>query len=451
MNLLFSLSFQTKKHKLNHIKRPMNAFMVWSQLERRKIIEVTPDKHNAEISKELGKRWKLLTDEARQPYIEEAERLRILHQKEYPDYKYKPRKRPKDGQPPPQVITLTNTLSDQSKTIAKVHQQQQLQPPPRLHSHNTRVKNSSFSANTASDLKRLKLKLAEADENHPYPSIAKRARQTILAKDAIPLPVMELQQKKTTVINRLPVVTQQHLATPTINTLVPIAPKPAPTVFSVVTPLKLTTTPPLPQQPAAVAALIEHPLPQITIPSQLPTRPTPPTPTTSPTTTTPMVIKEEEEDFFESSDKESDDKTVSSSSDNDNNNKDISTTFSNAPVKIQIEAVKTEPDFGNELLMKADEDTAMKAEPTDTDLEALEDLPGELKLELEKFDSNLDTWKSNSCGSPGGSLFEFSCVDILNGGSSAGVGESAAAVTSDEMAADWPESLLADVKEPLFS
>merc|ERR1719376_14621 len=73
----------------------MNAFMVWSQLERRKIIEVTPDKHNAEISKELGRRWKLLPDDARQPYIDEAERLRILHQKEYPDYKYKPRKKPK--------------------------------------------------------------------------------------------------------------------------------------------------------------------------------------------------------------------------------------------------------------------------------------------------------------------------------------------------------------------
>jgi len=88
---------QTKKHKLNHIKRPMNAFMVWSQLERRKIIEVTPDKHNAEISKELGRRWKLLPEDARQPYIEEAERLRILHQKEYPDYKYKPRKKPKSS------------------------------------------------------------------------------------------------------------------------------------------------------------------------------------------------------------------------------------------------------------------------------------------------------------------------------------------------------------------
>ena len=73
----------------------MNAFMVWSQLERRKIIAVTPDKHNAEISKELGRRWQLLNEEQRQPYIEEAERLRIMHQKEYPDYKYKPRKKPK--------------------------------------------------------------------------------------------------------------------------------------------------------------------------------------------------------------------------------------------------------------------------------------------------------------------------------------------------------------------
>ena len=97
---------QTKKHKLNHIKRPMNAFMVWSQLERRKIIAVTPDKHNAEISKELGRRWKNLPDELRQPYIDEAEKLRLLHQKEYPDYKYKPKKKAKvtagaAGQPAP--------------------------------------------------------------------------------------------------------------------------------------------------------------------------------------------------------------------------------------------------------------------------------------------------------------------------------------------------------------
>ena len=57
----------------------MNAFMVWSQIERRKICEIQPDMHNAEISKRLGKRWKTLSDDERHPYIEEAERLRLLH------------------------------------------------------------------------------------------------------------------------------------------------------------------------------------------------------------------------------------------------------------------------------------------------------------------------------------------------------------------------------------
>lgn len=71
----------------------MNAFMVWSQIERRKICEQQPDMHNAEISKKLGMLWKTLSDEQRKPFIEEAERLRLMHLKEYPDYKYKPRKR----------------------------------------------------------------------------------------------------------------------------------------------------------------------------------------------------------------------------------------------------------------------------------------------------------------------------------------------------------------------
>ncbi len=73
----------------------MNAFMVWSQLERRKIIDRNPDAHNAEISKNLGAKWRTLTEEERQPFIDEAERLRLLHQKEYPDYKYKPKKKSK--------------------------------------------------------------------------------------------------------------------------------------------------------------------------------------------------------------------------------------------------------------------------------------------------------------------------------------------------------------------
>lgn len=49
--------------------------------------------HNAVISKSLGVRWKALSDEEKQPYLDEAERLRKLHSQEYPDYKYRPKKK----------------------------------------------------------------------------------------------------------------------------------------------------------------------------------------------------------------------------------------------------------------------------------------------------------------------------------------------------------------------
>lgn len=67
--------------------------------------------HNAVISKSLGARWKQLTDEQKQPYIDEAERLRKLHSQEYPDYKYRPKKK--------QTISNSNSSSSSCNSSTK--------------------------------------------------------------------------------------------------------------------------------------------------------------------------------------------------------------------------------------------------------------------------------------------------------------------------------------------
>ena len=63
--------------------------------------------HNAAISKQLGSAWKQLSHDERLPYIIESQRLKRVHKQQYPDYKYRPKKRcrtSKEESDPPVII-----------------------------------------------------------------------------------------------------------------------------------------------------------------------------------------------------------------------------------------------------------------------------------------------------------------------------------------------------------
>lgn len=79
-------------NRLNQPKRPMNAFMVWGQAIRRELHLKFSNVQNALLSKALGRVWKSLNAADKEPYVRKANLIKADHKRDYPNYRYQPRR-----------------------------------------------------------------------------------------------------------------------------------------------------------------------------------------------------------------------------------------------------------------------------------------------------------------------------------------------------------------------
>ena len=81
---------RARKPKNGHIKRPMNKFMLWARQARVSVAADHPEQSNDQISKQLGKLWKAMSDDLKKPWEVLAEQVKREHALAHPDYKFRP-------------------------------------------------------------------------------------------------------------------------------------------------------------------------------------------------------------------------------------------------------------------------------------------------------------------------------------------------------------------------
>uniref|UniRef100_A0A0K2TK88 Capicua transcriptional repressor [Xenopus (Silurana) tropicalis] n=2 Tax=Lepeophtheirus salmonis TaxID=72036 RepID=A0A0K2TK88_LEPSM len=77
-----------QRRSQNHIRRPMNAFMIFSKRHRPLVHRQHPNQDNRTVSKILGEWWYALLPEGKQKYHDLAQQVKEAHFKAHPEWKW---------------------------------------------------------------------------------------------------------------------------------------------------------------------------------------------------------------------------------------------------------------------------------------------------------------------------------------------------------------------------
>ena len=75
---------QSGQDENGYIKRPMNAFLVFSYIHRVVLHKNSPGATMTHTSVKLGSEWSKLSQEQKRPYYEVAHKLKCMHKQQFP-------------------------------------------------------------------------------------------------------------------------------------------------------------------------------------------------------------------------------------------------------------------------------------------------------------------------------------------------------------------------------
>ncbi|XP_048368581.1 transcription factor 7-like 1 isoform X2 [Sphaerodactylus townsendi] len=109
-----------EEEKKPHIKKPLNAFMLYMKEMRAKVVAECTLKESAAINQILGRRWHSLSREEQAKYYELARKERQLHSQLYPTWSArdnygKKKKRKREKQPQQQIQETGNFVASKNK------------------------------------------------------------------------------------------------------------------------------------------------------------------------------------------------------------------------------------------------------------------------------------------------------------------------------------------------